>query len=104
MNGAAWLPAAVIAVSIACLDADRPVPARLCQTPGDPLVTVRGLQTSGFDSRSLARNTEVDASTPWFVTPTDCPAYVGGGRSICFYGRVGIASLRPAARYARTHD
>src|SRR5437762_4903690 len=104
MNGAAWIPAAVIAVSIACLDAERPVPARLCQTPGDPLVTVRGLQTSGFDSRSLARNTEVDASTAWFVTPTDIPVYVGGGASICFYGGVVIGSLPAGTPYDRMHD
>jgi len=104
MKGAAWVPAAVTAVSVACLDAERPVPARLCQTPGDPLVTVRGLQTSGFDSRTLARNTEVDASTARFFTPTDIPVYVGGGASICFYGGAVIGTLPPGTPYARMHD
>ena len=83
-----------------------PPPIGACLSQAGPSVTLSGLQTSTFDTSSLAAATKVDASAAQFLldTGTNVVVRVGGGASLCWSGGEILGQFPPATSWNTMHD
>lgn len=81
-----------------------PPPAVACLATGGSVISVTGVQTSGFADTSLADNVEVDASTAHFLTTASVPIRLGGGSNVCFHGGTVIGEQPPSTSWSEMHE
>ncbi|PYP15633.1 MAG: hypothetical protein DMD54_11645 [Gemmatimonadetes bacterium] len=83
-----------------------PPPTGSCLTQSGPLVTLSGLQTSTYETTSLAGSTRMDATTVQFLVDqsVNVVTRVGGGDGICWSGGEILGQYVPATPWTTMHD
>src|SRR6266576_1088846 len=83
-----------------------PPPTGSCLTQSGPLVTLSGLQTSTYETTSLAGSTRMNATTVQFLVDqsVDVVTRVGGGDGICWSGGEILGQYVPATPWTTMHD